>query len=194
MFIWWWLSDFTSWKQFAEVCFKYHQTDLICLRLHGSTWLPAPEFLMHLKAPVLKSFACELGQKMGSLLLKDYIPVLCWCETKNLLPDTGHTVRPGKTSLTHSWSVSVLKVKGVPQYQGIAQQWILWNWIKYYLCGLKLLIINFNPIHGIMYAKVQKEKFSWNSPNSTKLFLNSKEKLKPLENCTFDANFISFKL
>ena len=54
---------------------------------------------------------------MGSLLLvRDYIPELYWCETKNLLPDSIHRVRPGKTSLLLSViRVCVKSEREVPQ-------------------------------------------------------------------------------
>lgn len=81
---------------------------------------------------------------MGSLLLvRDYIPELCWCETKNLLPDSVHGVRPGKTSLLRSviW-VCVKSEREVPQIVEV----IFWKYIVF--CGiLKLFIINFNSIY-----------------------------------------------
>ena len=99
------LSEFLSEQQFVEVCFKYHQTGLILRWLH----LPTPEFLMHLKAPVLKSFAWT---KNGVTFTNRLYSCAAGVRQRSLSWPGSAEYSQEKQSLFHWILVSEVKVKG----------------------------------------------------------------------------------
>ena len=123
---------------------------------------------MHLKAPVLKSFAWT---KNGVTFTKRLYSCAAGVRQRSLSWPGSAEYSQGKQSLFHWILVSEVKVKGSYFINSVSHSPEM---DALFCAGWSCSSLIYFPSR--VCAKVQKENVSWKSPNSMKLFLNSIEK------------------